>query len=668
LYLSRIYIENYRSIKELDLSFKKGKNVIVGKNNAGKSNIIKAIDLVLGEKSPTWNKSNNITENDFFEGNTDEKIFIWCELTKERGEIFDLSSYKGAFYKLKDKQSRELVKIDFSPSDDKISKECFFHFFSEDFFDTLDRYYRKEWIGTKSYCNSSFDAELIMNDKFVFVFVCQKNDNDIFDRNMIFLYKKNAETEWNIAFNANIRNLLLQSAIIPSFRDPINQLRITDYTWYGKLLKEYIPKNDDSLEKAFNDVKVASNAIFKKLCDQISGINTQIAFPNTKIHFQFNPDTKQDIFKSTLIYVDDGFNTKLEDKGAGIQSSVIISLFDFYVRNIAHANGSLLAIEEPELYLHPHGRRVISDRLDTFLDGSKNQVIITTHSPEFICSPDDSINLIVVKKEGNRSIAKNFYFNDIKVKQILVKKQNSEMFFADAVILVEGADKYILESICKEFGNKKQHKLKNITENWLNDHNVSIVNCGGKHEFWKYAHVLNDLEIPFMIICDFDFFRNGLDNYLGKVGMNNGKSELSGIKSKVTETIRCGSELNEIHDLCDEIKRNVDLDELNKAKKSANQIEKIIKKNTGTYKKLDDISNKDVRDEIRGFIDKLKQSNIFLLTGELEDFYALKTEFSKEQGVLEIINMCGDNKISEFIYVDEFEEALCIFIQNCILL
>ena len=66
MYLSRLFIKNYRSIKELDLTFAKGKNVLVGRNNAGKSNVLKAIDLVLGEYSPTYTKSENVTESDFY--------------------------------------------------------------------------------------------------------------------------------------------------------------------------------------------------------------------------------------------------------------------------------------------------------------------------------------------------------------------------------------------------------------------------------------------------------------------------------------------------------------------------------------------------------------------------------------------------------------------------
>src|SRR5690606_31683018 len=150
----------------------------------------------------------------------------------------------------------------------------------------------------------------------------------------------------------------------------------------------------------------ASDEMFKDLRQKVSEKEIDIAFPNTTISFQFNPDTKQDIHKSTLIYVNDGFNSELKDKGAGIQSAVTISLYDFYVRNVAHCGSSLLAIEEPELYLHPHGRRVISNRLTRFADNGKNQVIMTTHTPEFVSTIHETQNIISVRKDGTATTAK----------------------------------------------------------------------------------------------------------------------------------------------------------------------------------------------------------------------------------------------------------------------
>jgi predicted ATP-dependent endonuclease of OLD family len=627
MYLSRLYIENFRSIKKLDLRFEKGKNIIVGKNNSGKSNIIKAIDLILGKNSPTWAKSDNISDNDFFEGETEKEIFIWCELKKDEDESLNLSDAKGAFFKLENRFDQTDIKMDVDFS----NKDNLFEFSTEDGQARIDTSseLKKKWIGTRSYCNDhGFEDELNDMTNFAYAFRCKK-ESEGYVKQLVFLYKKEEDTDWFFGINANLRNELLQSAIIPSFRDPKDQLRITNYSWYGKLLREYLKEEDEDLNIAFDKVKDASNKLFEDLQKNISGKTTQIAFPNTKISFQFNPDTKQDIYKSALIYVDDGFNSKLDEKGAGIQSAIIIGLFDYYVRNIAHTNGSLLAIEEPEIYLHPHGRRVISDRLDTFLDGHKNQVILTTHSPEFICSPHEDINLIIVKRDTETS-AKNLSFTDIKMKQILIKKQNAEMFFADAVILVEGADKYILESIAEEFGSYTKINTAGtenaLGRNWLNDYNVSIINCGGKHEFWKYVKFLNTFDIPWLIIADFDFLRKGLNEFFTKLSYE-----------------------KEFSDKINSLKSNIAI--------------------SGKYKSISDIRDGDLEINIKDYISDLSNENrICLLTGELEHFYKAKPEFDKEAGVIETISksMEEDKTIQEYVEIDEFINALKIFTKKCL--
>jgi|SRR3989344_2070445 len=457
MYLSKLFIRNYRSIKQLDLDFNPGKNVIVGKNNAGKSNILKAIELILGENSPTYEKSDNITDSDFFNGDTNKEVFIWCELRRNEEEILDFSSIKkSAILKVLGNNSDDFkINIaDFLESQVK----TIFQFSGENEGILDDRnLYGKYWIGGKSYCKASFEDEF--NDKFYFAFAFRsfKRKDSSFQKDMVFLYRDSDDNDWSISTSINLRNILIQSAIIPSFRDPQNQLRITGWSWYSKLLKKYIDSDNENLKKAFKEVEKASNEVFAKLESKINNSKVKIAFPKTNISFQFNPDTKQDIHKSALIYVDDGFKSQLSDKGSGIQSAVIIGLFHFYIREIAHAGSSLLAIEEPELYLHPHGRRVVSDRLDDFLEGDKNQVIITTHSSEFLNSAQEDLNIIVVKKDSiNGTSADGIGFRTAKEKQILIKNQNTEMFFADFVILVEGGgDKYVLESVAEYYGSGK---------------------------------------------------------------------------------------------------------------------------------------------------------------------------------------------------------------------
>ncbi len=94
MYLSRVIIRNYRSIEYLSVEFNKGKNAIVGKNNAGKTNLINAINLVLGEYSPKYIKSRNVDEKNFFNVDTNRTISIFCELTRDENEIFDFSAIR----------------------------------------------------------------------------------------------------------------------------------------------------------------------------------------------------------------------------------------------------------------------------------------------------------------------------------------------------------------------------------------------------------------------------------------------------------------------------------------------------------------------------------------------------------------------------------------------
>jgi predicted ATP-dependent endonuclease of OLD family len=75
--LSRIKIENYRSIKLLD--FRPSDLVaLIGENNTGKTNILRARNIILGE---TWPSERSFSEEDFYNKDTDQsiKISIWFD-------------------------------------------------------------------------------------------------------------------------------------------------------------------------------------------------------------------------------------------------------------------------------------------------------------------------------------------------------------------------------------------------------------------------------------------------------------------------------------------------------------------------------------------------------------------------------------------------------------
>lgn len=542
MYLSRLRIKNYRSIEELNINFEKGKNVIIGRNNSGKSNILRAIDIVLGESFPAYHKTQNIVENDFHDGNIEEPIYIFCELTRDADEELNYEEiYHNCFgffvhgeYKQHHRDLKSgITYVEGTPYPHKIDENNFWEDLEEIFSISKDHpQSKKYYINGKARPFNPYENEFEDKYSYAFAFKAKIEENGRIVKDIRFLYRANATLPWTLCFTAPIRTEFLQSAIIPAFRDPDRQLRITNYTWYGKLLRHFSAQKYDELKAAFEEVKKVSQEVFSPLVKDINDTHTRVAFPNTTISFECTPDSKDDIHKNVMIYVNDGFNSLLSDKGAGIQSAVIIGLFDYYTRNISHRSCSLLGIEEPELYLHPHGRRVISYRLDNFVDGGKNQVILTTHSSEFITSAHENVNLVVVKKDPDLgTTAINTHFSTPKEKQILVKLENSEMFFADKVILVEGGEKYVLESLAKYYG---LHVQQHLGENWLDDQNISIIAVGGKTEFWKYVKKLNELAIENYVVADFDFLFDGLNDYVKNVNASPLiKEEVERLKGKI---------------------------------------------------------------------------------------------------------------------------------------
>jgi putative ATP-dependent endonuclease of OLD family len=60
--IDRIKIQNFRSIRDLEIKLGK-MNAFIGPNNAGKSNIMRALNLVLGE---TWTSPRSFADKDFY--------------------------------------------------------------------------------------------------------------------------------------------------------------------------------------------------------------------------------------------------------------------------------------------------------------------------------------------------------------------------------------------------------------------------------------------------------------------------------------------------------------------------------------------------------------------------------------------------------------------------
>lgn len=105
-------------------------------------------------------------------------------------------------------------------------------------------------------------------------------------------------------------------------------------------------------------------------------------------------------YESVDVLIDDGIETSISNKGDGIKSLVTLAILQ-NTRN--YGGASVIAIEEPESHLHSGAIHSLVKVIHNM--AKNNQVIITTHNPLFVQQNNISANIIV--DNGTARVAKN---------------------------------------------------------------------------------------------------------------------------------------------------------------------------------------------------------------------------------------------------------------------
>lgn len=148
------------------------------------------------------------------------------------------------------------------------------------------------------------------------------------------------------------------------------------------------------------------------------------------------------ISRSASVSVDDGAETLLALKGDGVKSLIAIALMRHLSQKTSKNRSVVFAIEEPESHLHPdaiHRLRAV------LVDISRNnQVILTTHSPGLVDRVKPSSNIVV---QAGRAIPATALSH---VRSALGVRLSDNLSSARLALLVEGAsDDRILLAILR---------------------------------------------------------------------------------------------------------------------------------------------------------------------------------------------------------------------------
>ena len=241
---------------------------------------------------------------------------------------------------------------------------------------------------------------------------------------------------------------------IPAIRTAESASRVIEQLVESEL---YRLEGNPEYAKAVRQISELQKPVLDQLAETIQNTVTNF-LPNVKrVKLSKKREARYRALSGGVeIEVDDGHMTRLERKGDGVQSLVALAMMRHASEQSSPDVSTVFAIEEPESHLHPravHELRAVIRSLAT-----KNQIVLTSHSPLFV-NPEALHDTIIVKS-SRATPAKDI----AEVRSELGVRFADNLQSARLVLLVEGADDALaLGSIISKKSKKLARALANGT-------------------------------------------------------------------------------------------------------------------------------------------------------------------------------------------------------------
>ena len=345
-----------------------------------------------------------------------------------------------------------------------------------------------------------------------------------------------------------------------------------------------------------------------------------------------------------------GWNLKLVDKNKNIYEILLTKEGkEFYINQASsgekeiinfllgvfafNINNGVIIIDEPELHLHPRWQNVLLDLFIELSTLTKNQFILSTHSPTFI--NDKSYNHIfrVYKDENNASkeitLKDNGLFKLRDILHIVNSTNNEKIFFADVVLLVEGiTDRLVFQRILNE-----QIESSNATRI------VEIIEIKGKSNVDNFKNFLSNLKIPNFFISDLD--------YVNEVGSQEIKTLFNSNNKKIAKDVIKNPKSKDGDALVKSIENAL-------TSKNLNELEEIWNYIKSFRRKLKLQLNSEEEAELVKLIDEQKENNNYILRkGDIEDYFP---NGFKTKDLVRVIRLLQGQDYDDWKETEEYKE------------
>jgi len=206
----------------------------------------------------------------------------------------------------------------------------------------------------------------------------------------------------------------------------------------------------------------------------------------------YDPDFAELVITDTAI----GNQTTLSDAGAGVGETIFLLTKCLGIKN------SVIVLDEPALHLHQTQINALVSHITKSLIKNNNQLIVITHSSALLNIElfKHGNELVSVRRQNGISgvfqptLEKKEWLEDMipKLKHLL----KPEILFAKAVVLTEGpSDKNFLEAMSSALGETDEGM--NLEAN-----DVAVIDVGGYNGFKTFSEFLEHFAIPYIILAD----------------------------------------------------------------------------------------------------------------------------------------------------------------------
>lgn len=668
-------IRRYRSIKdqsgENSIEFE-GLDCLVGKNNAGKTNILSAVKFLLDEPEKDrdeelyWQKNTDQTVEirGFFKVDEEDldRILDPDKRQDVESSLLTEGEHEGELGICKRVPPTEngihpkTELLQFLPDHDRLSKEILVEY-RDDWWEEIGN---EEGFTKTDFRNKMREkypeiADLVPEGK-------QRNKGIWEDKFQEYVDSKPDKLDLSLqstGFKQGTKTLILNEFLprvisIPAVKEVQSATKrggeLGDVV--DQISAEIQEELDQEVEKMLGgfdprnhpDIKRVESNITEHLSSTFEEQSVQLSFPEFSTKYLFREVDIQ-------IQEENLESLSKENVGEGVKRTLIFSL----VRTLADLREGkltlgddddttknprplLLLYEEAELFLHPSLQKTLLQTFDQLTE-SNTQVLFSTHSPILIQHETlDTIN--IVRKEADNGTTVTQFHSVLKERnqedrsRLTDLKSVSSYIFSEKVVLVEGvSDKIVFEKLSPCLHPK-----------WdFDKQSIPVLDAGGKGDVCRFKRFLDDLGIETFAIFDVDAAKGECQTVVSSATSIDKLEELndaveagfSGPQYSVEDLetefrmMPWDDAFERLEDLKDRL-----ADGANTSDDDIELLTKILQKCEKSTPPNELWGSSSVEEERVAAVEELLNENVLLLSGELEDYYPCEDGDRKREAAL----------------------------------